>query len=406
MMTQKIWIYALAVILAACQASDPSPDIKTPAQIHADILTLDSHVDIPLSYMIEIDPAGETDLQVDLVKLQSGGLDAAFFIVYTPQGELTSPGYEKAREIAQTRMSAIERMVSENAQNVELALTAADVRRIVASQKRAVMVGMENAYPLGETLTGLEAWGRRGVRYVGITHFGHNQFAESSNPHSERDAGQAGDQGLSDLGRKLIEALNEAGIMVDVSHAAKTSMMQAADLSTTPIIASHSGAKAIGDNPRNLDDEQLRKIAEVGGVAQMVAFDAYVKPFNPMQKAFQKALRTELGLETPAKRAVATEAIKAEYKERIKEMWEIAPRASLADFVDHIDHAVKIAGIEHVGIASDFDGGGGVAGWEDASQTANVTAELLKRGYSEADIAKLWGENLLRVMEAVEAAAK
>ena len=306
-----------------------------------------------------------------------------------------------------------------------MARTVADTRRIVESGKKAILIGWENAYPL--TLCGsdheynLKIFGKAsdkrdcgkqileikaGAHYVGLTHFGHNQFADSSNPHPQRDKNRPRHNGVSEQGRDLIKTLNKFGIMVDVSHASKASMMQAADLSTTPIIASHSGAKAIGDHPRNLDDEQLRKIAAIGGVAQMVAFDAYVKPFTSEQKAFQKSLREELGLETADKRRSASEEVKAEYKERIKAIWDIKPRATIADFVDHIDHAVKVAGINHVGIASDFDGGGGLDGWEDASQTANVTAELLRRGYSEGDIAKIWGENLLRVMAAAQSAAQ
>ena len=248
-------------------------------------------------------------------------------------------------------------------------------------------------------------WADRGVRYVGLTHFGHNQFGDSSNPDFTRDSGPR-HNGLSPLGRDLVNALNEHGIMVDVSHTGKETMMQAADLSRTPIIASHSGVKAVADSARNLDDEQLRKIRDVDGVAQMVALDNYVKPFTKAQGEFREALRKELGLDTAEGRGMASEATRAEYARRVKGMWDIEPRASVANFVDHIDHAVKIAGIDHVGIASDFDGGGGVDGWEDASASLNVTAELVARGYSEDDIAKIWGGNLLRVMEAVEAGAK
>jgi membrane dipeptidase len=200
--------------------------------------------------------------------------------------------------------------------------------------------------------------------------------------------------------------LNRAGVMVDVSHAGRKTMLQAIEISKAPIIASHSGVKAIADSPRNLDDEQLRAIAANGGVAQMVALDAYVKLFTPEQIAFRDGLRKEMGLETAAQRRAASAETNEAYEKRLKAIFDIAPRASIADFVDHIDHAVKVAGVDHVGIASDFDGGGGIVGWEDASDTLNVTRELVRRGYSDEAIAKIWGGNLLRVLGAVEEAAE
>lgn len=399
--------------LAACETVKPVvyDEVKAPPipehypAVHSHILTLDTHIDIPLDYMAEIDPGGDTELQGDLAKLEAGELDAAFFIIYTPQGELTEAGYSAAAEIAETRAGAIAGLTKQYYDRVGLATTSGEVREIVASGRHAVLIGMENAYPLGESVSEVPRWAERGVRYVGITHFGHNQFGDSSNPHPERDNGPR-HSGLSPLGKDLIHALNDAGIMVDVSHAGKDTMMQAADLSRTPIIASHSGVKAVADSARNLDDEQLRKIAEVGGVAQMVALDAYVKPYTDAQIAFRDNLRKEMGLETAEQRSNATQETWAEYAERGKGMWEIEPRASVSDFVDHIDHAIAIAGIDHVGIASDFDGGGGIDGWEDASQTMAVTYELLTRGYSEEDIEKIWSGNLLRVLDAAQAGKK
>ena len=394
------------------------------AQIHKDTLTLDTHVDIPLNYMTEVDPGTDTDLQVDLGKLEKGGLDVAFFIVYTPQGELVNDGYEEALIISETRLKAIEKMKIEYSERIAFPRSVSGVLEASKMNKLVGLIGMENAFPLGgecwvknsldDVIDPLEEqWCReqikglaeRGVRYVGITHFGHNQFGDSSNPHPERDDGPR-HNGLSDAGRDLVKQLNDHGIMVDVSHAGKATMMQAADLSRAPIIASHSGVKAVAESARNLDDEQLRKIRDVGGVAQMVALDAYVKPYTDAQNEFRENLRKELGLVTREDRSAASEVVKAEYERRIIGIWDIEPRATVADFVDHIDHAVKIAGINHVGIASDFDGGGGITGWEDATETQNVTAELVKRGYSDADIAKIWGGNLLRVLEAAEKATK
>jgi len=399
-----------ALLLSACSAPEDkssagaTEDIATEidvAALHDRVLTLDTHIDIPLTYMKEIDPSGDTDLQVDLPKLTQGKLDSGFWIVYTPQGDLDESGYKLASEIAKTRVDAIASLVSVHAGNFELARSAADVRRIVSEGRRAVMIGMENAYPLGPDnyLEELANYADAGVRYVGITHFGHNQFGDSSNPNFVRDTGPKWN-GLSPAGKELVAALNNAGILVDLSHAGKETMMQAAELSRTPIIASHSGVKAVADTARNLDDEQLRKLAEVNGVAQMVALGSYVKLPTAEQQEAREKLDAEFG-----DRSTWDQAKRDLYGERRGDIKALAPEASVSDFVDHIDHAVKIAGIDHVGIASDFDGGGGIASWQNASETQNVTVELVKRGYSEEDIGKIWGGNLLRVMEAVEAEA-
>ena len=400
-----------ALALLACSGAGPDPDPEpvtdaatpeTPASdvaaLHDRILTLDTHIDIPLTYMTEIDPGELTELQVDLPKLNAGRLDSGFWIVYTPQGDLTPEGYAAGNEIARTRLRAIRRL-TQTLPDFELARTAADARRIVAEGRYAVLIGMENAYPIGESVARIPELAQTGVRYVGLTHFGHNQFGDSSNPNFQRDDGPRWN-GLSPLGRELVAALNDNGIMVDLSHAGKQTMMQAADLSRTPIIASHSGVKAVADHPRNLDDEQLRKLAEVGGVAQMVALGGYVRLPTPEQQAARTALDEEFG-----DRSTWDQAKRDEYGRRRAAITAMGPEATVSDFVDHIDHAVRVAGIDHVGIASDFDGGGGIQGWQDASETENVTAELVRRGYSEDEIAKIWGGNLLRVLEAVEAEA-
>jgi len=394
----------IAFSLVACQGDVKAPANEAPvkidaATIHDRTLTLDTHIDIPLTYMEEIDPSGPTELQVDLPKLKAGELDSGFWIIYIPQGELTEEGYAAGLEIAETRNKALQALTQTHSDNFELAKTADDVRRIVADGKHAVLIGMENAYPLGESVEAIPMWADRGVRYVGLTHFGHNQFGDSSNPNPVRDDGPKWN-GLSPLGKSLVAALNDNGIMVDVSHTGKATMMQAADLSRTPIIASHSGVKAFADSARNLDDEQLRKIAEVDGVAQMVALGSYVKLPTAEQQAARDKLDGEYG-----DRNTWDQVKRDAYMTERAKITAMAPEASVADFVNHIDHAVNIAGIDHVGIASDFDGGGGIDGWQDASETANVTAELVKRGYSEDDIAKIWGGNLLRVMEAVEQGA-
>ncbi len=388
--------------------ADPALEKKAQA-IHEKVLALDTHVDIPLDFATAaVDPGGFTDAQVDLPKMRAGGLDAAFFIVYTPQGPLTDEGYREAYRIAFTRLAAIHRFANAYPADIALARNAKEALTIARSGRKVALIGMENAFPLGPdpSQEEVDAVARQGVAYAGVAHFGHNQFGDSSNPDKERGDAEEKWGGLSPAGRALIEKLNRAGIMVDVSHASRKAMMQAIELSEAPIIASHSGVKVLADSPRNLDDEQLRAIAENGGVAQIVALDSYVKPFTPAQIALRDKVRKEMKLETSRAREVMSAETRTKYEERLEAMWDIEPRATVADFVDHIDHAVKVAGVDHVGIASDFDGGGGIVGWENAAETLNVTRELVKRGYARGEIAKIWGGNLLRVFEDVEAAAK
>ncbi len=402
----KLIAFLSAAALPALAAPLDDPALETKARaIHERVMTLDTHVDIPLDYAThKADPGSLTELQNDLPKMRAGGLDAAFFIVYTPQGPLTDEGYAKAREIAFTRLAAIHRFVASYPGEVALARTAKEARSVAKSGRKVAFIGMENAFPLGPNpqAADIERLAADGVRYAGITHFGHNQFGDSSNANTEAGEVEAPNGGLTALGRTLVSALNRNGIMVDVSHASRDVMLQAATLSTAPIIASHSGAKAIADSPRNLDDEQLQALKANGGVVQIVALDVYVKPLNDAQKALQDMVRKAMKLETSAARAAMSPEVEADYNARMAERWKISPRASVSDFVDHIDHVVKTIGVDHVGIASDFDGGGGVVGWENAGETLNVTRELVRRGYSEADIAKIWSGNLLRVLDAVE----
>lgn len=400
-------VFMLPTSALTAPLDDSALEAKARA-IHEKVITLDTHVDISLDFATAAaDPGGFTEGQVDLPKMRAGGLDAAFFIVYTPQGPLTDDGFLNAQEIALTRLGAIHRFVGAYPNEIGLAFSAAGAREVAKSGRKVALIGMENAFPLGPdpTVAQIERIAAEGVRYVGITHFGHNQFGDSSNPDVENGDVEEKWGGLSPKGRALISMLNRAGIIVDVSHSSRKTMMQAIELSAAPIIASHSGVKAVADSPRNLDDEQLKALAANGGVVQIVALDVYVKALNDAQKAFQEKVRKEMGLETSAARAAMSAEVKADYENRMKDLWTISARATVADFVDHIDHAVKVAGIDHVGIASDFDGGGGIVGWDNASETLNVTRELVKRGYSEEEIAKLWSGNLLRVLTRVEKAA-
>ena len=410
---------AVLALAAPLAAQDADLDARARA-VHARVLTLDTHVDISTAnFALERPNYGDRlpRTQVDLVKMAEGGLDAAFLIVYVGQADdLTPEGFARAHAVAMEKFAAIHRLVDSIAPGrAELARRAADVPRIVASGKRAILIGVENGFPVGADVGNVARFHALGARYMSLAHNGHSQLSDSNT--GERD-GVWLHQGLSPLGREVIREMNRVGMMIDISHPSKASMMQTLALTRAPIIASHSGARALCDHSRNLDDEQLRALARNGGVAQLVAFNSYVRcdaRSDPARTADVEALRREFGLEGLS-RGAAQQALEAMPDARrnayLERQRQISDRrypgdvvARVADFVDHIDHAVRVAGIDHVGIASDFDGGGGVEGWRTASETANVTRELLRRGYREADIARIWGGNLLRVLAEVERVA-
>jgi membrane dipeptidase len=404
------------------QAAADAELVKRARAIHERVITLDTHADInPSNFTRERNYTQDLPTQVNLPKMISGGLDAAFFIVYVGQGDLTPAGYDDAYKQAIAKFEAIHHLTKEiAADKIELALTANDVRRIAKSGKKVALIGIENAYPLGTNLDRIKEFYDRGGRYMSLAHNGHSQLSDSNT--GERD-GKWLHNGLSELGRKAVAEMNRLGIMVDVSHPSKQSMMQSVALSKAPVIASHSAARALADHSRNMDDEQLLALKKNGGVIQTVAFNGYVKvppPVSEARTAALAALRQEFGLPAAgpggggggggaaAALAKLPADRRAEYEKRLAMIdfkMPPPPRATVRDFVTHIDYLVNLIGIDHVGISSDFDGGGGVDGWNDASETFNVTLELVRRGYSEEQISKLWSGNLLRVMEEVQKAA-
>ena len=340
--------------------------------LHQQILTIDTHVDIGRGYATHLlDPGGFTKAQVDLPKMRAGGLDAVFLIVYVGQGALTAEAYQQAAATAENSYQAIMRMLGAYPEQVGLARTADDVEALHKEGKRIVLLGMENAYPLGDSIKDVPKWAERGIRYVGLTHIGHNQFSGSSNPRADLNDSET-DPGLSDLGRQLVKSLNQHGILIDVSHVGKKSMLEAIRLSKAPVIASHSSAMSVHANLRNLDDEQLDAIKANGGVAQMVAFRSYVAELDAGLAAAIAELRQQY---LPNGWANADETQRNSYDAKLTVLRSQYPDVTLAQFVDHIDYAVKRIGIEHVGIASDFVGGGVVQGSNDASETLNLTWE-------------------------------
>ena len=348
-MKKNIIILGLIITMVSISCND---------QIETQIITIDTHNDINVANFTDsLNYTMNTDSQVNLPNMIAGGLDVAWFVVYTAQGELDDDGYASAMDNAISKFDAIDRLVNEFAPDqIELALTSDDVRRIHSNGKKVAMIGVENAYPMGLDTSNVRKFWERGARYVSLSHNGHSQFSDSNTGEFD---GTSLHNGLSDLGKEVVELLNYYGLMIDISHPSKEAIKQMIELSMAPVVASHSSARALRDHPRNLTDEQLELIKENGGVVQTTALGSFLTDRKD-------------------------------------------PPPNMSDFMDHIDYMVKKIGIDHVGISSDFDGGGGIIGWNDASETMNVTDALRDRGYSDSEIEKLWGGNILRVLDEVQ----
>jgi membrane dipeptidase len=394
---------AAATSLQAQQVTDEM--IERARRIHAAVITIDTHDDIPFNFAAEVDPCTGSQMQVDLPKMRAGGLDAGFFVVYMGQAELSPESTERAKQQAMTKFNAIRRMTYEMCPDqIELAYSAADVERIHRSGKLVAAIGIENGFAIGEDLSLLEKYHGLGARYMTLTHNGHNAIGDSWSA-GRWESGPRWN-GLSPFGEQVVAEMNRLGIMVDVSHVSRATMLHATRISKAPVMASHSSVRAIATTERNMDDEMMRALAASGGVMHIVALGSFVKDTPPERTAALAALRQEFGLAPGARLQDLDAAERSRYNARMAEIEARWPAASLQDFVDHIDYAVKLIGVDHVGISSDFDGGGGVRGWNDATETFNVTLELVRRGYTEEQIRKLWGGNLLRVWRDAERVAR
>lgn len=418
-------LFAGALMFISCGETQQKTELsleERALKIHEKVITIDTHDDINVkNFTDSINYTQRLDTQINLPKMKEGGLDVAWLIVYTGQDTLTADGYAKAEANAMAKFDAIHKLCEEIAPDkIELALTSDDVRRIDAAGKKVAMIGVENAYPIGEDMSNFEKYHQLGARYISLAHNGHSQFSDSN-------TGEADSlwlhNGLSEMGKEAVKEMNRLGIMIDVSHPSKEAFNQMIALSKAPIIASHSSARALCDHSRNLDDEQLKMLKENGGVVQTVAFKSYLntekyEARNEKVKEIEKLVMDSLGMASISRKEVMAlpteerDAYIAQYmqvrgivSEKTKRMSDLPPAVAVTDFVDHIDYMVELIGIDHVGISSDFDGGGGIEGWSDASETFNVTLELVKRGYTEAEIEQLWGGNLLRVLDDVQAVA-
>ena len=414
-------IALLVAVTAPLAAQDDAALVARARAIHDRVMTLDTHVDIsPTAFRRDSTNyvTGIARNQVDIPKMEAGGLDAAFLIVYVGQARtIDSATMASAYAQAMEKFAAVHRLTDSLAPTrVGLARTADEARRIHASGRKVIFIGIENGFSVGTDLSRIRQFAELGGRYMSLAHNGHSQFSDSNT--GERD-GVWMWNGLSPLGRQAIAELNKWGVMIDISHPSKQSMMQTLELTQAPIIASHSGVRALCNHSRNLDDEQLLGMKRNGGVVQLVAFNSYVK-CNPVRDAERQAaidaLRRQYGVTGTNPREVQASvqalpeerrnAYLAAQEDITARRYPADPMATVADFANHIDYAVKLIGIDHVGISSDFDGGGGVEGWSDATETFNVTLELVRRGYTEAQIGKLWSGNLLRVLTDVQRVAR
>ena len=406
----RLWPVALLVVHSPAFAQAPNKSValdisSTARAVHEQLLTLDTHLDTPANFSVlgwniqDRHEASRDGSQVDLPRLVQGGLDGGFWAIYTPQGPRTPDGDRAARDFAIVRAVAIREMVSANSKSFELALKADDAAAIAARHKRVVFLSIENAYPLEADLSLLETFYKLGVRLTGLAHFSNNDLADSATDPKGPEW-----QGLSAKGRSLVAEANRLGVVLDASHSSDQVLDQLIALSKTPVLLSHSGVKAVFDHPRNVDDRRLRALAASGGVIQINFLSDYLiaTPKIPEREAALSTLWQ--GARKPGLTLAQREALIARKRE-IDRSWPI-PRAKFEDAFAHLLHAIQIAGIDHVGIGADFDGGGGVTGFEDARDYPKITARLLAEGFSRADIQKVWSGNVLRVLRAAEAYAQ
>ena len=388
---KKIFAFLTVLLFTNCAENLQQKEVaiqQTAQLIHLKTTTLDTHNDIDVkNFTDSLNYSQNTNTQVNLPKMQAGALDVAWFIVYTKQGDLTPQGYKKAADNAQSKFDAIHRLTEVYAPSkIGLAVSSKEVDSLRKMGKKVAMIGVENAYPIGLDTASVKRYYDMGARYMSLAHNGHNQFSDSNTGEFDNTVKHGG---ISTLGKQLIEKMNYYGIMVDISHPSKEAIRQTIAHSKAPVIASHSSARSLSDHPRNLDDEQLEWVKESGGVVQTVALAAFVN--KEKDAAYKKAKDSLLKIDPKA----SLETIK-----------NSTPPVNVSDFVDHIDYIKNKIGIDHVGISSDFDGGGGIEGWQDASQTYNITLELVRRGYNEQEIGKIWSGNLLRVLDRTQEVAK
>ncbi|MEO1052104.1 MAG: dipeptidase [Bacteroidota bacterium] len=407
-------ILCLIILLVSACGTKPTTEEKETEEelvaraleIHNRVLTVDTHADTPLRMiepgfdMAEKHDPNETGSKVDYPRMKEGGLDAIFFAAFVAQDIRDDDGHTRAKALCLQMIDSIRTSTERNADVVGLALNPDDAYALEKEGKRAIYIGIENGYPIGGDLSNVALYFEKGVRYITLVHSSNNDLADSA---TDPDGTEHG--GISDFGADVVREMNRLGIMVDVSHGNDSVFYDAIALSKAPIIASHSNARAVTNHQRNMSDEMLKLMAENGGVVQLTMLANYLReaPVNPERDSIIAALRAS---RKPAGEATQEErkALRQAFRE-VDEKYPVPP-ATVKQVVDHIDHIVNVAGIDHVGIGCDFDGGGGIEGVFDASEVMNITIELVRRGYTEEQIQKIWGGNLIRVFKEVQAVAQ
>lgn len=380
--------------------------VQRALEIHKRVLTLDTHADTPLRMiepgfdMAERHDPNETGSKVDYPRMKEGDLDAIFFAAFVAQDIRDDNGNSRAKALCLQMIDSVIASTERNSDIVGLALNPDDAYALEKEGKRAIYIGIENGYPIGSDLSNVEEYFNKGVRYITLVHSSNNDLADSATDPKGTEHG-----GLSAFGEKVVDEMNRLGIMVDVSHGNDSLFYDTVGQSKAPIIASHSNARVVTEHQRNMTDDMLKLMAENGGVVQLTMLADYLReaPPNAERDSAMAALRANMkpiGEMTKEERS----ALRASFQE-LNDKYPNPP-ATVTHVVDHIDHIVKVAGIDHVGIGCDFDGGGGIEGIFDASEVMNITIELVKRGYTEEQIAKIWGGNLIRVFKEVQAKAK
>jgi microsomal dipeptidase-like Zn-dependent dipeptidase len=408
-------------------AGYPLAVIKQANELQDRLLSFDSHITVPMDFGTagnEADKDGSG--QFDLAKAARGRLSGAALTIFgwpeiwngpNAPHKPTDGFVEEARHEQEVRYKIISGMVRDFPNQVGIAYTPDDFRRLHGEGKFAIFISMLNAYPLGNDLNQLDLWAARGMRMFGFSYIGNNAWSDSSRPLPFFNDSVDALEGLSDIGKQAVQRLNDLGVIIDVSQMSTKALEQVAHLSRTPMVASHSAPRASVDIPRNLSDKELQLIKNSGGVVQVVGFPAYIRPLSQPTQDKLNTLRARFDLPPLPNLAMALmpgDAIIAawpeqkfgQYAQGLYGILEEEPKATLKDWGDAVDYTVRKIGIDHVGIASDFNDGGGIDGWNNVGEIRNVTAELIQRGYSEADIAKLWGGNFLRVWDQVQKAAK
>lgn len=377
-------------------------------EIHKKILTIDTHCDTAMMLLRgnwnpaeRHDPDVPGSGKVDLPRMKEGGLDAEFFAAFVGQGPRTEEGYAQARQRVEELIMAVKKMVETNSSIIGLAVSPEEAYLLKKQGRLAAFLGIENGYAIGRDLSLIKYFYDLGVRYITLCHSSDNDICDSSTDRENPE-----DRGLSDFGRQVVRECNRLGMIIDISHASDKSFYDVLEVSQAPVIASHSCARAVCDNPRNLTDDMIRALADRGGVIQICFLSAHVKKPRPNPER-DKAL-AEFRAKYGSWRNIQDEEQRRKIMEEMQELNNRFPQdlATIEDLVDHIDHVVKLVGVDYVGIGTDFDGGGGVEGCRDVSQMVNITQELLRRGYSETDIEKIWGKNFFRVFNQVQEAAK